>query len=246
MKKIDVFLITIIILSLIFLVIDFKFNNAIDDSTKEINQEHESSGNSIFSNILNKSDKMKKNKKNEEEYSINWNEKLTINEANLRNSEIIQKVKNIYNDLGLNNFEIYNENEFSYTTDNKIVYTAEEIIENSFGEVIYTYKNNNDEKYSFKLTSRYSIEKDNFTDGNLFDFSKMPQNEFFKVFTDIEDRDTSEINKIINEFLNEVTSEFSRVEIVNDYNGINETIIIRQDTIYYYLKTSNIDFAKSE
>lgn len=174
---------------------------------------------------------------------INWEKNLTLNEANTKNIEMVKKVTDVCNNMGISNIHIYNENEISYPTDNKIVYTAEEKTINKFEEIIYTYKTISNTKYNFKLITRYRIDRDEYSENNLFDFSQMPQNEFFKCFTGIENRDVSEINEEVNKFLKEATSEYSRFQIVNNYNGIEETIVIRTTTIYYYLKTYDINVA---
>lgn len=246
MKKNGVY-IAIIAAVIILVFIGRKTNdkNSSEISTQVIKEEKASDDNkvSLVDKIL------KKVTSSEEKINelgaglINWEKSMTLSEANDKNTEMVKKLIDVCNDLGISNLNVYNENEFSYPTDNKIVYTADNHIINSFDEIIYTYKTINNEKYNFKLITRYNINDEEFNDNNLFDFSNMPQNEFFKCFTGIEHRDVSKINEEINKFLKEATSEYSRFQIVNKYNGIEETIVVRTSTIYYYLKTYDIDLS---
>ena len=174
---------------------------------------------------------------------IDWNNPLTLIEANSTNTILVGEITNACYRIGLNNVCVYNENTFSYPTENKIVYISDTSDIDGFDEVVYTYKNINNEKYYYKLITKYLFDADEFDKNNKFDFSNMPQNEFFSVLTGINKRDVTEINDKINKFLEKNTSIYNRLEIVNNYNGLEETIVVRLGTIYYYLKTGNIKFA---
>lgn len=199
--------------------------------------------NSILTTIFNKDKKVNSTKLNPN--IVSWDKDLSLIKIYERNEEVLNDLINICDEIGIDSFEIYNENESSYPSENILKYVRDEKKYNEFSQIEYSFRTINNSNYNFKLSTKFDIEKGSINN-NEFDFKNMPQYKFFVALTGINNRDFTSLNESINKFLSSETSEFSRIEYTNDFNGLEETIVVRPHKIYYYLKTKTMNISQEK
>lgn len=176
---------------------------------------------------------------NEGEFSKNYT-KSEVEDLNLEISEEIKELITFYGIEYLEDTETKEEN--NEIVSNKYIYFDNlEAEPNRIESLDYSYKTYGEDrlKASLGLTIGFKLDLDQIKNEKKFNFEETSMISFIEVITKDSERDYSDINNKIIEIVN---NEVKTGSIVNNVDGLIETIMIKDDYLLYKLDSKVYDF----